>query len=288
MSFHQSVDITELAVLSEQFPLRLMQLGFRLMQAVDEQGQDQYRYVVPPTCEVPAGRFRMGSFKRHDPQAEDDEWPQQKIYLPAYRICTYPLTVAEYACFVQIWPQREPKARRVSWQAQLAERLDHPVVGIGWQGVVAYADWLAQVTGESWRPPTEAEWEKAARGTDGRIYPWGDEWDPNKANFVGAGVGDTTPVGAYAEQGDASPYGVHDLAGNVCEWTITLSEKWRDGYPPSFTSDVIVDFSNLPCNLRGGSWASSAKYARAAHRGGSGRTDMDDVGARLVCGEVVG
>jgi formylglycine-generating enzyme required for sulfatase activity len=268
---HQPIDITDLAVLGEQFPIRLMQLGFRLMQVIDEQGRDVYRYVIPPVCEVPAGRFRMGSFKRLDPQAEDEEWPQQKIYLPTFRISTYPLTVSEYACFAKVMPVNKPNARRVSWQEQIGERGDHPVVGIGWRDAQAYTRWLSQATGDNWRLPTEAEWEKASRGTSGRIYPWGNEWDPYKANIAGTGPGDTTPVGAYADQGDASPYGVHDLAGNVCEWTFDFHE------------DARKDFWNRPCTLRGGSWASSAKHARAAHRGGSGAAGEDDVGARLVC-----
>jgi formylglycine-generating enzyme required for sulfatase activity len=94
-------DITERVVLGEQFPLRLMQLGFRLMQAMDAIGRDQFRYVLPPVCAVPAGPFLMGSDQRHDPDAWDDELPQHTIDLPTFHIGTYPLTVAEYACCVQ-------------------------------------------------------------------------------------------------------------------------------------------------------------------------------------------
>ena len=93
----------------------------------------------------------------------------------------------------------------------------------------AYADWLARITGARWDLPTEIEWEKAARGTDGRIYPWGDAWDPLRANTHARGARRTSPVGAYLD--DVSPYGIYDLAGNVSEWTGTnYTLEWDDPY----------------------------------------------------------
>jgi len=147
------------------------------MQAIDEQGHDAYQYVIPPVCEVPAGPFLMGSDKNKDAQAQDNELPQHVVTLAAYRIGTYPLTVAEYACFVHATQRSEPQRRprvgnNLTWQTQLSERWDHPVVNVSWQDVLAYVRWLAQVTGETLRLPTESEWEKAARGADGRIYPY--------------------------------------------------------------------------------------------------------------------
>jgi hypothetical protein len=98
----QAVDITELAVLGEQFPLRLMQV-------MDEAGRDQVRYVQSPVCIVPAGPFLMGSSRQLDTYATDDELPQHEVTLPAFQIGQYPLTVAEYACFVHSTPHPEPK-----------------------------------------------------------------------------------------------------------------------------------------------------------------------------------
>src|SRR5262249_37019470 len=102
----------------------------------------------------------------------------------AYQIARFPVTVAEYACAIRAKAVREPPKRSshtIEWRTQL-QRLDHPVVNVSWHNAIAYAAWLAKVTGQPWRLPTEAEWEKAARGTDGRIYPWGDLWDQTRAN----------------------------------------------------------------------------------------------------------
>jgi len=149
-------------------------------------------------------------------------------------------------------------------------RPDHPVTRISWKAALAYAAWLTQVTGEPWRLPTEEEWEKAARGTDGRSYPWGNTWDPSRANTEESGPGDTTPVGAYPT--GASPYGALDMAGNVNEWCGVPADSplfrpgaWAGGY------------------LAGGGWDESRAHARAAYRSqlfmGS---STDDSGFRLV------
>jgi len=253
-------DVTELAVLGEQFPLRLMELGFRLMQVMDKAGQDQYRYVVPPICEVPAGSFLMGSDKQHDPEAEDNELPPHEMTLPAYEIARYPLTVAEYTCAVLAGAVPAPQCDgRVTWQGQR----DHPVVSITWFDAKAYARWLAKVTGQSWRLPTEAEWEKAARGSDGRIYPWGNDWDETKANTRDDVWPRTmTPVGFYADSEDASPYGAHDMAGNVWEWTSTTYQPY-----PYQASDGREDLERVAEKvLRGGSRIDDPECARAAYR----------------------
>ena len=284
MTANPAVDITELAVLGEQFPLRLMQLGFRLMQVMDESGRDQVRYVVPPICAVPTGPFLMGSNKKHDPEAQDDEVPQHIVQLPAYSIGTYPLTVAEYACFVQATQCAVPDA----WIRQ-QRQADHPVVQVSWQDVLAYMQWLAQVTGEPWRLPTEAEWEKAARGTDGRIYPWGDEWDSTRANTWDRARANedrgpllTTPVGSYPS--GASPSGVQDLAGNVNEWTSTTYQMYpyqaHDG-----REDLNPETDKV---LRGGGWGGLSWHVRAAFRYSEPSYTDFEVGVRLVRGSVEG
>ena len=196
----------------------------------------------------------MGSDPQRDSQAHHTELPQHTVHLPTYHIGTFPLTVAEYACFVEAKQHREPAA----WQIQLTECADHPVVNISQDEAHEYARWLAQVMGEVWRLPTEEEWEKAARGTDGRIYPWGDQWDKMKANTNGAGPGMTTPVGSYPS--GASPYGVQDMAGNVQEWTDTHYMSYH--YPP----DAKHEHELLSLVIRGGSWHNEPQSARAACR----------------------
>jgi formylglycine-generating enzyme required for sulfatase activity len=150
-------------------------------------------------------------------------------------------------------------------------------VNVSWHDAVAYAAWLSLLTGQPWRLPSEAEWEKAARGGDGRIYPWGDQFDANRYDTSEGGKGTTTPVGTYP--GGASPWGAQDMAGNVWEWTSGLympypyrSTDGRD-HTDSFGARV----------LRGGSWSSDAWGVRTAYR----RDNMpvgtyDDAGFRLV------
>jgi len=285
MSDTQAVDITELATLGGQFPLRLMQLGFHLMQAIDDQGRDQFRYVLPPVCEVPAGPFLMGSDMERDPDAYDGELPQHEVVLPTFHMCQHPLTVTEFACAMEAGAVSEPDAGDIiTWQGQL-QRADHPVIGISLFDAMDYAAWLSKVTGSTWRLPTEAEWEKAARGTDGRIYPWGDLWDKARANSEDGGPGMTTAVGSYPQ--GASPYGVKDMVGNVEEWCSSLPNPYPyrqdDGREISPFAEVVNpddsdDDDNLGIDirsdkfrdeeraLRGSSWEGSRYDARAAFR----------------------
>ena len=127
------------------------------------------------------------------------------------------------------------------------ELAGHPVVNVTWHDAMAYAAWLSEKTGRPYRLPTEAEWEKAARGDDGRLWPWGNDWDPERANCRPAGPGATTLVGQYSPRGD-SPCGAADMAGNVWEWCLT---KWRSTYATPPDDDPAED---APRVLRGGSW----------------------------------
>jgi hypothetical protein len=188
---------------AERLPPRLGQLGFAVART-----QDGAEFIVPPVCTVPAGAFLMGS----DPKDAIDgtfvsEQPQHRVTLAAYQIGKYPVTVAEYACFVHAG-QKEP----TNWQQQLGN-LDHPVMYVSWRDATAYAQWLAERAGQPWRLPSEAEWEKAARGTNGRIYPWGDRFDASRANTGESKKEDTTPIGSYPS--GPGPYGALDMAGNM-------------------------------------------------------------------------
>ena len=176
---------------------------------------------------VPAGDFLFG---------EDKE----KITLDEYWIDRTPVTNAEYSRFVAAVAHEPPR----HWQGQTppSQIADHPLGYVSWHYAKAYADWAGL------RVPTEQEWEKAARGTDGRVYPWGNEWRDNHCNTRESGIGATTPVGRFSPQGD-SPYGCVDMAGNVWEWT----DSPYDG-----AKDWRV--------VRGGSWDSSQLGARVAYR----------------------
>jgi hypothetical protein len=156
--------------------------------------------------EAPAGPFRMGSN-----EGDDNEKPEHPVDLDAFEIARYPLTNQQYEAGLDANPDYE--APRF-WTDRM-----FPVVGISWHDAAAYATWLSRATCKQYRLPTETEWEKAARGQDGRTYPWGKEFDPSKC-YVDNTVGNTTPMGIYLQ--DASPYGTMDMVGNVWEWVCRL------------------------------------------------------------------
>jgi sulfatase modifying factor 1 len=166
---------------------------------------------------IPPGEFLMGTtdaeiealLKQYpDWKREwfDDEKPQRKVSLDGYYLAKTPVTVAQYGLFCEAKSLEIPDAPDWGWKD------DHPVVNVTWEDATAYCRWAGG------RLPTEAEWEKAARGTDGRRYPWGNEWDSRKCRCSRAygDFGGTAPVGSYPQ--GASPYGVLDMAGNVWEW----------------------------------------------------------------------
>ena len=196
---------------------------------------------------VRAGHFLMGDKDEHCGGRQD------RIYVPAFRISKYPVTNAQYEMFVDATGYATP----THWQhGQIPKgKENHPVVSVTWHDVMAFCHWAGV------RLPTEAEWEKAARGTDGRIYPWGDKPPTEKLCNFGRNVGDTTPVGRYSPQGD-SPYGVADMAGNVWEWT---SSKFL-GYPYDPDDGRESPEGNDVRALRGGAWAGSADWVRCAYR----------------------
>jgi len=179
------------------------------------------------------------------------------VYLPDYEIGKYPVTNFEYRAFVQDTGHEPPR----HWEGdQYPEELgDHPVVNVSWHDAVTYCEWLSQKTGKPYRLPTEAEWEKAARGTDGRQFPWGDEWDASRCNTAEGGPGTTTSVGQYSPESD-SPYGVADIAGNVWEWCADWVQAYLDN---SFPNE---DYGETHRVLRGGSWTTYQRYALCTYR----------------------
>ncbi len=255
----------------------------------------------PEMVEVPAGPFLMGS-SDDDADARDWEKPQHELTLETYWIGKTEVTNAQFRPFVEgdgysnpaYWTETGWEWRKRYRITQPAHWDDNewsegewnsdaqPVFSISWYEAVAYTRWLSAQLGHPYRLPTEAEWEKAARGTDGRIYPWGDEFDRGRTNI--ANVMDTTiPVGSYPE--GASPYGVLDMAGNVSEWTAT---KHDDGFKP-YPYAVEDEWSERYLAgvdrrvVRGGAWFNGYEYARAMDRHDMRPLDQhSDYGLRLA------
>jgi formylglycine-generating enzyme required for sulfatase activity len=233
---------------------------------------------------VPAGEFTMGTSDA-DPEAYLDEQPQHQVLLDEFLIGRTPVTVAQFSAFAQatrfrtraerdgasyVWPgvQREKAAGADWWhpwgpQSDVRGKSDHPVTHVSWGDAAAFCRWASEVAGRSVRLPTEAEWEKAARGRDGRPYPWGTQADlAERCNYDRA-VGDTTAVGRYSPQGD-SPHGCVDMAGNVFEWV-------ADWYEENYYQRSPGESPPGPAGgeyraLRGGSWNTEARVVRAAFR----------------------
>lgn len=199
---------------------------------------------------VPAGKFIYG-----DPGKESEIEKD-------YEIGVYPVTHREYTEFIhgggyqnnECWSEGGVKWRdenRITlpqyWDDERFNDPEQPVVGVSWYEAAAYCQWLSLKTGNTFHLPTEEEWEKAARGTDGLQYPWGNEWDPRKCNSKESGIGKTTRVTLYL--GGVSPCGCFDMAGNVWEWCDSLNCK-----------------CDADCFFRGGSWNDNSSVCRSFRR----------------------
>jgi formylglycine-generating enzyme required for sulfatase activity len=248
----------------------------------------------PQMVTVREGAFLMGTPESEmdeleklglDREVIEREVPQHEVALASYAIGRYPVINAEFARFIKDdgyenldywteagWKQKENEGWKQPrfWEDDRFNDLSQPVVGVSWYEAVAYCNWLAAKMGKAYRLPTEAEWEKAARGTDGRRYPWGDEWDASRCNNKESGPGHTTPVGEYP--GGDSPYAVGDMAGQVWEWCNSkyggIEDKPRFGYPyrpDDGREELEGDDSRI---LRGGSWVKGAERCRCGCRSG--------------------
>jgi len=171
---------------------------------------------------IPAGEFVFGESENK----EDAAYPEQKINLPAFWIDKYEVTGKEMLDFsVETHYTGQGAREGKDWRLFVTpQNAYNPVVYVTWDDAEAYCKWRGK------RLPTEQEWEKAARGTDGRKYPWGNEWKTGLANTYEEGVGAPVAVGKY--EGDVSPYGVRDMLGNVQEWTASWYKAYK-GNPKS-------------------------------------------------------
>ncbi len=231
---------------------------------------------------VPGGSFEMGSDKATDPTAYSEELDQHSVELPAFYIARWPVTVAQFRAFVEA-PDNE--GFQPGDPDCLRGVANHPVVWVSWHEALAYSRWLTKklrawegtppplrrllngAPGTEWQVtlPSEAEWEKAARGADARIYPWGEKADPNRANYDDTGINGTSAVGCFP--GWASPYGVEELSGNVWEWTRSL---WKEfPYEPDYSGrerERLEAGNDVARVVRGGAFYSFEGLVRAAIR----------------------
>ena len=218
---------------------------------------------------VPAGKFQMGTNLKN---TNAYSHPQHTVALKAYRIDKYLVTNAQYARFIAATGHRPPS----DWKDGKIQEgtLLYPVTMVNWYDAAAYAKWAGK------RLPTEAEWEKAARGTDGRRWPWGNEMDPARLNTY-YNVGSATNVNTY--KNGLSPYGVYDMAGNVDEWVADdfAPYKGTDASPEVFKGKVarvqseqdrqmklsdLVTVNRQYKVLRGGSWKGDPFSTATYHR----------------------
>lgn len=239
---------------------------------------------------VPEGEFIMGTsdsqldeITRRNPALRElfkHEQPQHTVYLDAFYIDKYEVTNAQFEKFVNatgyitdaerenwgfvweggnVWPQ----IQGANWRAPLGhgstikDKMNHPVVQVSYNDAVAYTKWAGK------RLPTEAEWEKASRGTDARIFPWGNEWDPTRLNSLELGPRTTTPVGSFPE--GASPYGALDMVGNVWE---SVSDWYNHAYYSSLTewNNPQGPAFGIHRAFRGACWMNKRHVTRCAHR----------------------
>ncbi len=220
--------------------------------------------------EVPVGEFVMGTGEH-----EYFGTPQVTLDLPVFRMARFPVTNAQYAAFVAdggyterrrgCWP--EPgwgwKGDRQGPDDELAATFllpNHPRVKVSWYEASAFCGWLGSKLGHAVRLPSEAEWEKASRGPDGRAYPWGDDFDAGRCNVDATGIGTTSAVGSFPT--GASPHGLLDMSGNAWEWCSTV---WRESYEKPAVEDPDKKASRV---VRGASFGLDLiNFARCAARG---------------------
>ena len=221
---------------------------------------------------IPAGPFVMGGKGRYEGR---QQFTCHLITQP-YRIARYPVTVAQYELFVRAGGYGEKRWwTDAGWDWRQKERVDgpernreffqtpnHPVVGVSWYEAIAYCAWLSERVGYEVTLPTEAQWERAARHTDGRIYPWGEDFSPERCNMSDTGIGATSAVGIFPG-GDAE-CGAADMSGNVFEWCRTLWQGNYENYEQAATDELTGDGRRV---LRGGSFFYSRSDTRCAYRG---------------------
>lgn len=229
--------------------------------------------------DVPEGVFQMGSMLDEVDRTEREwggrlldpayrpvfrswimkEYPAHPVRVDGFRMMRFPVSNDDYRAFLDAgMPRPVPESLAAGLPG------DHPVWGVRLDDVHAFIDWRSRRDGWRWRLPTEAEWEWAAAGPEGRRYPYGDEFDPALCNTVESGIGSSSPVGAHP--GGASHWGIEDLAGNVEEWTAGVFRPYPGGAPVD--DDLMRILGPGYAVLRGGSFALGGDLARTRRRHG--------------------
>lgn len=210
---------------------------------------------------IPAGSFQMGGL---DTDAQDDEKPARKVSMGAFWMDKVEVTNAMYNLCVQAGvcnlPREFKSATRPTYFAN-AEFADYPVIYVSYEDAKSYCAWAGR------RLPTEAEWEYAARGSDFRRYPWGEESPTNNLSNYDYSVRDTNRVGSYPQ--GASPFGILDMSGNVWEWVSDYygNNYYEGGAVQNPTGPATASVNGLRRSIRGGSWQDGFKDVRLANRG---------------------
>jgi len=288
-----------IGIIQQETTIKRVEAG-RLLNALGDSRPDVSSH-IPALVDVPEGQFLMGIEQSDD---NENEKPQHRVGLSAYRIGKYPVTNAQYRFFIEdsgytrkhrdCWTDLGWKFIETSnisipalWYDSTWNLDNHPVVGVSWYEAVAYCNWLTKTAPEKhkFRLPTEAEWEKAARGTDGRKWPWGNDFEWWNANTLASEINRTTAVGLFPKS--PSPFDAFDMAGNVWEW---CSSQWgSDLKTPSFKYPYRVDDGREEPNnadlrvMRGGSWNVPEKHAQCATRNRNyPHNRNNDVGFRVA------
>ena len=247
--------------------MRCLSLLFILSLIITFSGCDVHSISVCPNNEmvvIPAGWFTMG-----ENDGRRSNQPQHRVYLDTYAIQRSEVTNCQFAGYLE-----STGVQAAGFDIKAAgKHPDWPATGLLWQEARAYCEWLGL------RLPTEAEWEKAARGTDGRKYPWGDIWDPARTNTLTGGTGHPVAVGSYPA--GQSPYGLLDMTGNAAEWVADTFDFGYYTYAPDHNPqgpETIMDHS-----LRGGSYATPDYLAAVYFRDSSHSTNPNTrVGVRCA------
>jgi len=255
---------------------------WRQLSAISERDQKENLAVAdlktevwePETVLISAGEFIMGT--EVGDGVSKFETPQFKLMLPSYRIGKYPVTNEEYGRFVR--ETNRPVCTELTWEngrQPSPEQFNLPVKGVSWYDAIAYCLWLGEQTERPYTLPSEAQWEKAARGTTGMTFPWGDEW--NGGVFCNIDGRQIKAVDAYQE--GASPFGCFDMVGNVREWTSTIWGRhrrrepdertvypWQGPWKPNEGPDELGVNRQIRRVTRGGTTLIAGTELRAARR----------------------
>ena len=233
----------------------------------------QHSIYAPQLVEIPAGPFYMGSTVAQLKEMQDlglnrdvASWesPMATVELSTYLISKYPITNVEYKAFLRDSDYKEP----AGWEdGEPSEANDHPIVRVSWHDADNFCKWLSEKTERQFDLPTEAQWEKASRGAEHRLYPWGDKWNNAVLNSLETGLLKTTPVGFFSPRGD-SPYGIADMAGNVWEWCKdTFNEEAYYQFKDENTRNPIILEGSGYKVMRGGAFNNGKYSARCSIRG---------------------